>query len=427
MNEPLESAVSAPLASGASEPAFPDGPLDLNEVAIALCDALELVGVDDVRHGKRVAFIAYETAWMAALDPEVRSDVFLAALLHDCGVSSTRIRHLITGRFEWEGWPEHCRAGYELLRGFAPFERLAQVVLHHHTHWNDPLLQDLPPNIALLSNVIFLADRVDVLQKHARGEILMARHGICKAVEELAGVWFAPALVESFGTASEPQAFWLGLEERHLDRWVEELARAERPLPATPETLRDLAALFAKIVDAKSPFTASHSQGVARVARFLGVQCGLPIPILDQLEIAGLLHDLGKLRVPDDILEKPGGLNETEFAQLERHSFETYQILRRVGPFQTLAAWAASHHEAISGRGYPFHQHGDEIGLPARIIAVADVFQALAQRRPYRAPLAPAAIPPQMLEMADAGRLDAELVHVVSGHLDECWHAAVGS
>ena len=401
--------------------------LDLTEAVIALSDALDLVGVNDVRHGKRVAYMAEQLGRQMELPQTDQDDLFLAALLHDCGVSSSRVHTELTRVLDWEG-DGHCQDGFALLRDFPPFLRIADIVRRHHLPWSDPLRASLAPDVALLANAVYLADRVDVLAKKVgHDDILLSRGAIHASIRERRGTQFAPPLVEAFLEVSDTEAFWLTLEAHHLDRWLAEASRVARPRPVEPEWLKGLAMVFARIVDAKSPFTAQHSLGVARLARHLGEMTGFDAETLDQLEIAGLLHDLGKLRVPDEILEKPAPLTDAEFAWIARHTFETYQILRRVAPFEKIAAWAGAHHETPSGEGYPFRVSGLDLTLPARIVAVADVFQALAQERSYRRALVPAEIGRVLLEMAASRRLDRDLVDLVSGQLDDIWKVAVGA
>lgn len=402
--------------------------LNLNEVAIALAEALNLVGIEDAGHGKRVAFMATEVGRVAGLAAEDLDLLFVSALLHDCGVSSSRVFRSLTERFDWEGSAEHCLAGHKLLFGFPPLRTTASIVLHHHDRWDSAAHAETEPRIALLANAIFLADRADVLRlAHQRGDILMARGGVRAGIVRRRKSYFAPELVKAFMEASLPEAFWLTLEERHLERYIEEVRPAARPENADFARLRQLAAIFAQIVDAKSPFTAEHSLGVARLARLLGSLLGMSGEVCDQLEIAGLLHDLGKLRVPDEILEKPGPLDDGELTTMTRHAFETYQILRRLGPFRNLSIWASFHHESLTGRGYPFHRRGLQIPFPARALAVADIFQALQQRRPYRSALTPDAAVAVLREMAEGGKVDPEIVETVARNLDACRTAAIGA
>lgn len=412
-----------PPAAGTADPEV----IDLTEVTFALSDALDLVGVASVQHGKRVACMAGEIARFAGLAPEERDDLFLSALLHDCGVSTTGTHRQLVSHFDWEGAPGHCRRGADLLGSFAPFRAQAQVVLYHHTRWDDPVLQALPTTVAIPANLIHLADRVDVLLAWSKGaDPLLARHDVLRTIGSFRGSFFSPELVDAFVAASEPEAFWLTLESHHLERFLVEEMKTARPRPGGPDTLRQLARLFARVVDGKSPFTADHSFGVSRLAGLLGRLAGLTEETCGKLELAGLLHDLGKLRVPDEVLDKPAPLDDAEFASMERHTFETWQILRRIAPLREIAPWAAWHHEKMSGRGYPFHRRDGEIPFPARVVAVADVFQALAQDRPYRASLPPTQIVRILREMAGNWELDEAVVELAARNADDCWAAAVG-
>jgi HD-GYP domain-containing protein (c-di-GMP phosphodiesterase class II) len=143
------------------------------------------------------------------------------------------------------------------------------------------------------------------------------------------------------------------------------------------------------------------------------------------LELAGLLHDLGKLRVPDELLEKPGKLTHDEYSNVQRHSFDTYNILKNIHGFEDIALWAGQHHERINGSGYPYHLTAAQLSLEARIVAVADVFQALAQNRPYRKALEPEVIAAMLNEEMLKGKLDAEIVAMVLKNLHICWQASL--
>ena len=188
-----------------------------------------------------------------------------------------------------------------------------------------------------------------------------------------------------------------------------------------------MALIFVRIVDAKSPLTMQHSLGTARLARFLAYKAGLSKEVQDKMEVAGLLHDLGKLRVPNEILEKPGKLNREERSLIERHSFETYKILSGIKGLEDITLWAACHHETPDGQGYPFRLAGEDLTLEMRIIAVSDVFQALAQRRPYRPSLSAAEVLEMLRGFVGQRRLDGAVVEMIGHDLEQTWALATGS
>ena len=398
--------------------------IDLRSSVHALSDALDLVGVDDFQHGKRVAKIARESAILLGL-PESRLDKLVCAgLLHDVGVSSTAAHRRLVHEAQSGDRHVHCERGYELLQPFAHLSLLANAVRYHHTPWAE-LPSDLDEADAVDSNLILLADRVDsLLLREGLANPLMHRECICDEIGTLAGRELAPELVRAFLGAAASEAFWIALVPRHVKAWLDELPLASWQVTIDFPRFRHVARLVSSIVDAKSPFTAAHSLGVTQLARHLAGRMGFPEDALARVEIAGLMHDVGKLCVPDEIVEKPARLTPVEFSVMERHSFETYQILRHVPGLETIAEWAAFHHEALNGHGYPFRHKGGRLSMEARIVAVADVFQALAQERPYRGAQPAGEISGILGDFVGKGVLDGDVVAVATEDLAASWSAA---
>lgn len=399
---------------------------DLRELVYALSDALDLVGVDDVAHGKRVGVMAAECAKVLQLPQQEVHFLFDLGLLHDIGVSSTATHQHLVSEFDWAGSQAHALTGHALLKDFAPLARMALPIRYHHTRWDALQTLPLPPELARQANLILLADRTDALASpfYASGQVLQHRETIRQEIAARSGSYFAPELVAAFLAASAHEAFWLNLEASALANYLADMLATRLPYQASNDELLQLARIFAQIVDAKSRFTFTHSQGVARVARRLAERMGVPDDHCEKLEIAGLLHDLGKLRVPDAILEKPAPLDDNERLVMHSHSFGTMQILKKIRGFEEIASWAADHHEAPGGLGYPYGVDGAQLPLEARILRVADIFQAMVQDRPYRQGLSRQAVSSFMAELAGRHSIDAAIDAVLQAHLDELMQLA---
>lgn len=399
---------------------------DLQHVIHALSDALDLVGIDDVGHGKRVGIMAAECVRAQGGTPAEVQFMFDLGVLHDIGVSSTQVHRNLVREFDWAGSQQHCVTGAALLRDFAPFADLAAPVRYHHSRWESLRGQRIDPQVSRQANLILLVDRVDVMLAPYYADNAMFDHlsEIRANVQAHVGSYFAPDVVEEFLSASESEAFWLQLQPHALQSYLNDMQHVRPACPTDINQLRQLAKIFARIVDAKSAFTAEHSAGVARLARYFGETLGISEDHCDKLEIAGLLHDLGKLRVPDEILDKPGRLDEHERRIMGMHSFETYQILRNIRGFEEITPWAAYHHEAPGGRGYPFHLRGETLPLEARILRVADIAQAMAQDRPYRSALGPQDLSAFLDSLAYRGEIDAEVARVALSDIGAVLQAA---
>lgn len=142
--------------------------------------------------------------------------------------------------------------------------------------------------------------------------------------------------------------------------------------------------VLANAVDAKSPWTAGHSQRVTRLALEIGKEMELSLHDLELLQLGGLFHDIGKIGIPEAILDKPGSLTDEEYALIKKHPEKGAEMLRPIRAYQSIISIVGQHHERFDGKGYPCGLSGDEIVPGARIMAVADVFDALYYSRPYR-------------------------------------------
>jgi HD-GYP domain-containing protein (c-di-GMP phosphodiesterase class II) len=288
--------------------------------------------------------------------------------------------------------------------------------------------RDIDPSVALYSNLISLADQVDAdaASYYADNSLLLHVEDICSHITRYRGTFYAPELVGAFLGAAQAEAFWLILDPNSISQFITEMETSTDKQQMGLADLKKLAVIIAEIVDAKSHFTSEHSLGVAKLARFISKHFGLCGDRLDLLEVAALMDDIGKLQIPDEVLESPQKLIPLERAIMKKHSFATYQILKPVNGLEELARWSSQHHESLNGCGYPFHMVGSELSLEARIIKVADIYQALAQNRLYRKALPPVEILSILQKIKTDIEVDPLLVNFVEQHLNGCHQAAIG-
>lgn len=336
--------------------------IDLRQMILAIEDAVSLVGMNDTNHGKRVGYIACQLGTELGLSESQRQYLFDLGLLHDCGVSTQQMHASLVNYFDWNDAHIHCEIGYDLLKNFKPLAHFATPILYHHTKWQDLQQLDIDKNDAMMANLIFLADRIDVLAaSHYGSDILLAREDVANSIIGYGESFFNPILIEAFKALKTSEAFWIALENRHITRYTWDMGQISLNSPVTMAQLKQLSLIMAYIVDQKSPFTAEHSARVANLAKYLAKQLRLSEEQCDKIEIAGLLHDLGKLRTPDHILEKQGALTNLERSIMNQHSFETYEIIRHIKGLEEIAQWAAFHHEGLNGGGYPFHRNEKDL------------------------------------------------------------------
>jgi len=397
--------------------------LNIREVTYALSEALDFVGIDDILHGKRVAYMAAEVANVLGWDKTSIDELITLGMLHDCGVSSTTVHTHLVNELDWNNSEAHTIVGAELLQKTTIFQHLSLYVRYHHTHWNQ-LPEELSLRDKQIANLIYLVDRVDALRAQMSSLGIRALYSIQEIIKKYSGTMFSPELTTAFLQVSIKKSFWFYLDSEALEAYMREWVNESSSTLFTFEEIKEIASMFAQIVDAKSKFTAEHSLSVSMLSRYLAELFHLSQEACEHVELAGLLHDLGKLRIKDDILNKPGPLNADETLTMSRHAFDSNIILRKISGFKNIAHIASLHHEKMDGEGYPYHLDEDTIPFTARIITVADIFQALIQNRPYRDGMSKE----EAFEIIDALRanhqLDSSIVSMVKDHLQECYQYA---
>jgi len=396
----------------------PKNPLVIPVFDLVLClaQAVDLVSPLVADHHKRTAQIAYGLGMQMKLPEQELHDLVIAAALHDVG-GLTRKDRLVALDFEYHDPYGHAVMGYLLLKTFPPFQASADIVRFHHVPWKhgEGAVFDGVP-VPRASHLLQLADRVAVLL-NVHKDILEQVDGILEKIRAQAGERFIPEQVQAFEALAEKEAFWLDtiyLEHLNiLDRRLK-----WKDLKISEDEFLGLTNLFRRIIDFRSQFTASHSAGVAAVAQALSAHCGFSRADQRMINLAGLLHDLGKLAVPAEILEKPGKLTKEEFAVIRRHTYYTFHLLEPLKVLDLIRIWGAYHHERMDGRGYPFHLVEDELPLGSRIVSVADVFTALTEDRPYRTGMSGEEAFRILSDAVSQNRLDQSVVNTLYGHLD---------
>jgi putative nucleotidyltransferase with HDIG domain len=228
--------------------------------------------------------------------------------------------------------------------------------------------------ISLAGRILCIAQTAEVFWRHGGPD------AACEIARQRRGTWFDPNLVDAFVALKFNPEFWRSLE----NPIVTTLEPPDHVLVADRARLDRVARAFASIVDAKSPYTANHSEGVAAIATAVATLLDLDARKQKIVYRAALLHDIGKLGVSNRILDKPGPLGQREWETVRRHPQWSMEILSRVSALRDVAGIAAVHHERLDGSGYYRGLTAEQLDQPSRILAVADVAEALSAERPYR-------------------------------------------
>jgi HD-GYP domain-containing protein (c-di-GMP phosphodiesterase class II) len=271
--------------------------------------------------------------------------------------------------------------------------------------------------VPVASHILHLADRVAVLIQK-KYEVLRQVPSICRRVGDEADKMFMPDAVDAFNNLASKEYFWLDIVSPSLQTGFSQKFRQET-IGLTSEDMVSFSRLFSRIIDFKSSFTATHSSGVSAVAVRLSRLLGFTEADCRLMQIAGYLHDLGKLAVPSEILEKPSRLQNNEFNVMRHHTFYTYRILEAIPQFQVINKWASFHHERLDGSGYPFHLTSKDIPRGSQVMAVADVFTAITENRPYRRGMTRKDAVKVLDNMAQNSALSKEIVAVVKANYGE--------
>lgn len=385
----------------------------------ALSTALELSTDGIAKHHWRTALIAGRIAQHIGLEKSQQQIVVYAALLHDIGAASNWSEKRKIQEFNGvQNIYRHAEDGYELLKDSPQLGMLAETIRHHHDNWEGSNPSGLAgKSIPITSRIINLADRLEVLLKD-NVYIFEQRPDILFAIRELSGQMFDPDLVKALHEFARQESFWLDLINscyyQDFFRQIDSYGRMVFDM----DDVMSIAEIFATIIDRTSSFTGMHSRAVAQVSALLAKVRGYSPEEVKLIKIAGLFHDLGKLAVPNELLENPNKLTDKEFSIIKQHPYYTYRILEKIDGFSIIAEWAAFHHETLDGAGYPFRIPGESLRLGSRIVSVADVFVALSENRPYRQPLALAQVQKIMKEMADNRKLDGSVVADLFSDID---------
>lgn len=365
-------------------------------------------------HHKQVALISLRIADTLDLPIGEQNEIVCAGILHDIGAISLAER-MESMKFESATGQAHAEMGYFLIKIFEPMLKAAELIRFHHVPWENGqgrLYQGL--QVPLGSRILLMADHIALSIQRDR-EILSQIEDIKTKITQAAGELIEPRLVDAFLELADKEYFWLDLVSPLISKQLEQTVRLET-IHMNKKELLSFASLIRRMIDFRSPFTATHSSGVSATAEQLGFLAGLNEHECFELKVAGYLHDLGKLAIPTEILEKPGKLTTEEFNLMRAHTFYTFRALEPIEDLTVINKYGSYHHERLDGTGYPFRLKRKDLPLGARLLAVADVFTALTEDRPYRKGMSNEQTILILSKMGENNKLDAEVVELVRGN-----------
>ncbi len=379
--------------------------INRHSLIFGLSYALDIAGKNNLSHSKSTAYLSVQIGRELGFDKETALSLYYAALLHDIGVST---EYALYG---------HCAIGAEMLKKLPLPEEIPVFVLYHHEMYDGSgpfaLSGDEIPKAAQIICLCSAFD--DIFGKRSEAfdrSLFLEAQSWLDAKRPL----YAEDLIGAFANLMQKEAFLLDYFNQETKyKLADKDAAGDCVYYGYGEVLQ-FAFCFADVIDRRSPFTYTHSQGIARLAKKAAARLGYDAGVQDKMFLAGLLHDIGKLHVPVEILHKDGKLTPEERFEINKHTYYSRKILEQVPGLEDIVDYAANHHERIDGTGYPYRIAGERLSELERAMAVCDVYQALTEERPYRAPLPDEKVWGIIGDMAVDGHLDEILVGKLRGY-----------
>lgn len=383
----------------------------LGNFLMAYSEALDQICPAVVDHHKDVAYWAGLVGGRLGMTPERKARLVQAALLHDIGIFSMKAR-MESLSFEFEMEKAHAEAGALLLEYTPYFRKHGNIIRHHHDAYDEDSRMEIP----LESRIIFLVDRVAVMVDKT-GRILVQRKAIWNMLEEQSGKKFDPALVNVFKDVLNQDDLWMDLQHRRDERILSNLG--DDAVVMNDIEIKGFGKLFMRAIDFRSRHTAAHSIAVAHVVKRLAELMPLSEEQCQMMLVAGYFHDIGKVVVPSEILDKPGIVTREEMEIIREHPYYTLKILNALMGLGRYAEIAAQHHERADGSGYPYHLKETEIHPESMVLSIADIFTAVTENRSYRGGMGEKEVF-QILDYYEKARsLDPYIISLVKTHYDE--------
>ncbi|MEE0956320.1 MAG: HD domain-containing phosphohydrolase [Eubacterium sp.] len=394
--------------------------IDLSDLLYALSFAIDAVeeqilGVER-EHGKRVAYLCMRMMKTQGLSNAELLDQVAAFLLHDNALGGD-YREEIGQYFSFAQscnltLPEDAAADFHWTVGEHNFRTLPlrtkpwNIVLYHHENADGTgPLGKTEGETNLASEALHLVDFLDAglkLNTYSPDKY----EKIQEFIRRFRGKLFSKRACDLFLSVVTPD-----LLEHMAVIGPEKCLRQELPSVTdtyTEEEVRSISRFFSFIVDHRSSFTRRHSQSVADIAEIMARSYGWDHDKVIRYYFAGSLHDIGKLIISNDILEKPGKLTTGEFAEMKHHAEASLFVLKRIkGLEDNVAEWAANHHEKLDGTGYSRGLNADQLTFEDRLMAVVDIYVALRERRPYKEGMTHEETMQIIRRQAELGKLDA--------------------
>ena len=376
-----------------------------------LGQALDMVEIDflgaTTNHGKRIAVLCAAMGRRLGMSTLEVSDLVSCALLHDNALTEYILMR--EGREEDDpNFGAHCEYGQRNMESLPFNGNIDGYILYHHEQADGlgpfKLMEGEYPLGAELIAVADMLDAEKHLENFSQAKLPSLRENIRTKIHvcftDRAGNALLDVLDEEMHASLQNEKI-LETARNSIPAWTMEMNNPG---------LMPIAELISRIIDYKSAFTGMHTQQIANRTWLMSEYYGYDPEEKIQLYLAAALHDIGKLSIPSEVLEKPGALDKEEFEIIQSHAAQTRSLLSGMDGLGHITEWASNHHEKLDGSGYPLGRTAGDLDFNSRLMICIDIYQAVSEKRPYHPGRSHAENMPILSTMAENGKIDPAIV-----------------